>query len=301
MSKRGSSAKQQRIRDEEQTVSTKWQATKWLWQKLWLWPVVGTGATLLYGCGVGAMYGDQYSVAAVFDSTAIIWLVTKCLIWEETKAHKKKNNIRALILALGVIALVSSLIWIRHRSVSAHAAIVNDGTVVSHLTALSMQCETSFLPIAIAPHEKVAILLLRSKPEWFSQFNQQEKEFYWPTKGQAKMPKGEPNIIYKCAVANLAGPPVEDVSIPLNVTLGKRTFVNEIQFPMLGSQSASFYVMNQCPVTASVIIPDSATLKELEESTSREVPLRGAPPSSIRRILMFFPSFSKWADQPACD
>jgi hypothetical protein len=80
----------------------------------WRWDVVGIGSTLLYGFGVGAMYGNDYLVAAALYFLGVTWLTSKLLAWEETRVHPQKNGISVVILILAAAIFTSSLFWIRH-------------------------------------------------------------------------------------------------------------------------------------------------------------------------------------------
>jgi hypothetical protein len=116
------------------------------------------------------------------------------------------------------------------------------------------------------------------------------------------MPKDEARIAYKCAVASLEQA-VEDVTISLRIEFfDRQEFTTDIQFPLLSrDRPLVFYIINQCPSGASIIIPDTASLKLLQEQKLREVPLRGADPGSIGKLdVIFFPSGVKWTDKPDC-
>lgn len=87
----------------------------WLGEKLWRWEVVGILAPLLYGAGVSAMYGDNYTIAKSLYVAAVVLLTAKVLTWEETRAHKSRRSIGALSLVAAGSVLIASLAWIGHR------------------------------------------------------------------------------------------------------------------------------------------------------------------------------------------
>jgi hypothetical protein len=93
----------------------------WLLEKVWRWDLVAAGSTLLYGSGVGAMYADDYTIARTFYFVAIVWLTAKVVVWEETRAHKKRFGISIVVLLLAVAGLFLSDLWIRHRAQSMRA------------------------------------------------------------------------------------------------------------------------------------------------------------------------------------
>jgi len=200
-----------------------------------------------------------------------------------------------LLLALPI--LFSYLVWSR---------ATGESTVPppQPITALAMQCDIDYLPIVVIPHSEVAILLLNDKPEMVTQHNSEDRIFHWPSRELAIIPKDDPHIISKCVVADL-NQPLEDISIPLDIVAGKsnKRITTTIQFPLLGSQPVGFYIVNQCPATGSVVLPNTAKAKLLGEETMREIPLRGAPANSLGKIVFgtMFPSHAKWASNPVCD
>ncbi len=70
---------------------------------------------MVYAAGIGALYGDDYKVAATFFFAGIAWIVAKALSWEETRGHPNRGSISVLVLILGIVALGASFSWILHR------------------------------------------------------------------------------------------------------------------------------------------------------------------------------------------
>ena len=260
-------------------------------KKLKSWAVVGALILLSVTTGIGAMMSTHpwinghLWVADLCFTLAGLLFIFKWVIDEDVKTSKLKLGgcIAGVTVAIG-------LGWLNYYINIPSAPV----------TALVMQCQTDFLPIAVAPHAIVTILRLNSKPEFVTQSNNEETTFHWPTKEEATIPKDDPPIISKCRVASLAQV-LEDISITLDIGFGKKQIKTDIQFPLLNQGSAEFFMVNECPLQASVIIPDTARAKVLGEYSRREIPLHGADPSSIGKIVgPFFPSHAKWADDPDC-
>jgi hypothetical protein len=87
----------------------------WCLSKLWDWPVVSVVATLIYGFGVAALFGDEYIIAALLFSASIVSITAKAIFWEEARKQENKKQISAIILVFGGACLISSVLWIQHR------------------------------------------------------------------------------------------------------------------------------------------------------------------------------------------
>jgi len=167
--------------------------------------------------------------------------------------------------------------------------------------ALAMQCSMSLGPIVIPAHEKVGVMLLSAKPVFVIEENVLDHPIKWPTFREATIPKGKPPDTYECAVNSL-NQSVEDVAIPLQVTYGKEKEITvSMQSPLIAqNQTSVFHLVNQCPIPAAVVIPNVAKLKLLGDTTTRLVPLRGADPNSVGKMMFFFPSDIRWSSKPKC-
>jgi hypothetical protein len=81
---------------------------------LWRWDVVGAASLLLYGSGVGAMYGGQARIALALYAMSVVWLSAKTLTWEETKLHKARGVVSFLIVLFSAIVVSVSFEWINY-------------------------------------------------------------------------------------------------------------------------------------------------------------------------------------------
>jgi hypothetical protein len=91
------------------------EAIQFVAKTLWRWDIVAICSPLLYGFGVGAMYGDDYVIAAGLYLVSIVWLTAKAIVWEEIKGHSKRRGISILILILACLLFMASLEWVKHR------------------------------------------------------------------------------------------------------------------------------------------------------------------------------------------
>lgn len=110
----------------QQSAETEPMANPLLWvlQKLWSWPVVGAGASVVYGLGAAALFGDEYIAAAVLFCLGVIWVAAKTLAWEETAKHARRGTVSTIIIILAAAAIGGSLswVWYRHSSSSEMSA-----------------------------------------------------------------------------------------------------------------------------------------------------------------------------------
>ena len=92
-------------------VAFRWLAT------LWVWPVIGVGAPFLYGCGVGALFGDEYFLARVLFAIALLSLTAKTVSSEEIRRQESSRYIvAALILTIFLIPFALSAWWVSYRA-----------------------------------------------------------------------------------------------------------------------------------------------------------------------------------------
>lgn len=197
-----------------------------------------------------------------------------------------------------LVYAVAALMLIVAAHLMVNAKVQPADNVQSAMPFIAMQCEMGYLPITVAPHSEVTIFGLHEPPEFFVQQNNEDVAFRWPSKQQL-VKGGLGNSLYVCKVASLNGP-AENVLIPLTVTFGQKEVKTTMRFPLLDRGQAAIYVVNQCPVSASIIMPDTATVQSIGDSKPREVPLHGAWPSSVEKIMIFFASNVHWENNPKC-
>jgi hypothetical protein len=78
---------------------------------LWGWPVIGTGAGIVYGAGLVALSFDQFALAAILLMGPIVCLTVKALTSPELSSHRWSV---AKIL-VGSLLCVLSFLWVQSR------------------------------------------------------------------------------------------------------------------------------------------------------------------------------------------
>jgi chorismate mutase len=89
------------------------------WQKLWQWPVVGAIVLFVYGLGVAAMYGDQYTIANALYLVAVALLTVRALTWEETRQMKGRPLASVVIIIVSAALFWLSVDWTSSRALQA--------------------------------------------------------------------------------------------------------------------------------------------------------------------------------------
>lgn len=82
----------------------------------------------LYSFGVGAMYADDYLVAALLYFAGTAYLTAKILAWEDVTRHGARKGISLLVLLVAIVVFGLSLEWIKHRSNQVEAAKKDEPT-----------------------------------------------------------------------------------------------------------------------------------------------------------------------------
>ncbi len=102
----------------------------WCASNLWLWPAVLVTSPLLYGLGVGAMYGQQPIIAGFLYLLAIGLILAKAIT--ETRTHEKRIGVIVVILCLGTMLFATSLFWIQHTTPDWLRFLVDKKTTENH-------------------------------------------------------------------------------------------------------------------------------------------------------------------------
>jgi hypothetical protein len=78
-------------------------------RSLWGWPVIGTGAGIVYGAGLVALSFDQFHLAAILLVGAIVWVTAKALTSPELGSWSFAD------ILIGSLLCVLSLWWVQSR------------------------------------------------------------------------------------------------------------------------------------------------------------------------------------------
>jgi len=301
---------------------------RWIWEKLWRGEVVSGGSLLLYGLGAGAMYGNDYFIAAAFYFVALAWLTAKVVLWEETKRHEQRRVIRIMIIVLGIGFFGGSLLWIAHqrsihraelaRSEPKPAPKAADKEIVEqHETKDTVEPEVSrrrldrqgpqqqredvrlpqipaievslncsyggVLPLRVPPYTIGYIYHLnepRNKATHRSYFvevdNTEEGSVKsWPD--DARLPPATRPISYrKCVAMNHGQTNLLNVRFPFSVIYGVIGPQSEtVPYPIVinpldKGQAFTFFMFNECPNGAYVIVPRDGEAQIVGEQSKRE-------------------------------
>jgi hypothetical protein len=285
-----------------------WNSLEWIAEKLWEWPTTALGGTVIYAAGIGALYGDDYVIAAGLFFIGIAWIAGKAVSWEETRIHPHGRLIGVFFLLIGAALFISSLLWIRHRAREVAAKkTVSSQTLLP--VELSMSCSSTDLPVHIRQDNPIEIMWLNQrlthnrKGHEFTGFltleNDGSEDYSWPPEKSKRKDAHSALQAYRCTLQNTGPSNLAEILMAAKIYYGDnhdddfdpRYF--EIN-PLPAGGRYSFYIVNQCPVSATAIIGDSAVLRVVGESERRTVPVSLSGANPIGNILMFFPSNYLW-------
>jgi predicted PurR-regulated permease PerM len=85
--------------------------------------VVGAIVAIWFGTGVGAMYADQYLIAAALYAVSILLVIGKVITWEERKRQPRQvatvAAVFAMLMGVAVFLVLLSFINIRYKQTTA--------------------------------------------------------------------------------------------------------------------------------------------------------------------------------------
>jgi hypothetical protein len=125
---------------------------KYVCRQLWRWEVVGLLATAVFAAaGLGAIYGEQFTLAAVCFSTSIALIVFKTLSWSEVTRHPDRVWVSLLTVILGFFILGVALYWVQYRIVMRKNAVATSLTIAQPDRVLVKEDEKQSIPPVSSP------------------------------------------------------------------------------------------------------------------------------------------------------
>jgi hypothetical protein len=186
--------------------------------------------------------------------------------------------------------------------------------------ALLGECRMSSLPITVPPHNAIKLILINpvrfKTTSWGLDDipNDADQPTEWPPKEMMEKSRTIPPnygvFIYQCEISNLGQINLVNVAIRMKFWFGnagggeqKGGEENAVKYdtmlsPLLAGQSARFYAVNDCNVTAFGVLPNMAKVKVAGTTTWQEVPLDRKFQNPIEQVMMFFPSSVRWIGGP---
>lgn len=148
-----------------------------------------------------------------------------------------------------------------------------------------------------------------SKDKWVLhvETNALGQSLQWPSKTKMKKNAGVSRLAYRCDVTNHGPTNVLDVALQLKVWFGetggedKAVKICPILSPLDAGTKFTFYIINDCPVLATVALSDEASVRAAGESGRRVVHLNLPHRSPIDQIMMFVPSKKPWVVEQPCE
>jgi hypothetical protein len=139
---------------------------------------------------------------------------------------------------------------------------------------------------------------VNTKQSMFDIRNDGSKEQLWPDLKLINSIKFNPGANgYKCDVSNHAQTNLIDVAIQMSTNFNgekEPLIYTAIISPLDAGALVSFYIINECPVMASVTFPEVTAVQVLGEDKRRTVPLHWSHRNPIEQDMLFFPSKVSW-------
>ncbi|HEV2549850.1 MAG TPA: hypothetical protein VGU20_21240 [Stellaceae bacterium] len=198
------------------------------------------------------------------------------------------------------------------------AALVSEATHAPTGDQISLlsECRMSSLPISIPPHGVLHLVPLNSRRlkavKWglYDVHNDQGDAKAWPTEDQLNLAKQQhdPGVfVYRCDLSNHGRSNILNVAIPMRFWFGNEggeanaLHYSAVVSPLDAGETFVFYLVNDCPVHASGVVPDTARIKIGGESAWRDVPLNRTYKNPVEQIMMFFPTKVRWIGGEPCE
>jgi len=182
--------------------------------------------------------------------------------------------------------------------------------------AIFAECDISGMPITIPPHARLRLVPVNPRrmkaTQWGSYDvpNDTDKNQQWPSKkllDESAKKHDFGSFVYKCEVSNHSQVNVLDVAIPMRFWFGnKGGEENAIKFtriisPLDAGHSVVLYFVNDCPTSASGVLPDEASLLVVGETERRTTRLNLPHRNPTDPIMMWFPTTVRWISGEPCE
>jgi hypothetical protein len=183
--------------------------------------------------------------------------------------------------------------------------------------AVFAKCDMTSLPIEIPAHSFIRIVPVNKKGmksfNWGSReiSNDTDKAMQWPGRDKLLEASSEhdPGIfVYRCEISNHGEVNLLDVAIPIHFWFqgdaggdANATRFTPIITPLDVGHSFVLYIVNDCPVQASGVLQDFATVLVVGESKRRTTKLNVPNRDPSDQIMMWFPTKVRWVGSTLCE
>jgi hypothetical protein len=253
----------------------------------------------MFGAGIYSFFEQKnFFVAAAFTLIGI-----GGMSYSVYKNHYPTTNLPSLAAWIWVPLVVITAVFLIY-DIYARTSSRTQPPVSLAPTEIYMDCHQISLPIHIPPMMTAHIKAFNkkqygnTKQAMFDIRNDGSKEKLWPDSKLINSVKFNPGVFgYECDVANHAQSSLIDLAIQLTTNLDnvkEPLIYTAIISPLDAGTTFSFYLINECPATVSVISPDAATVQVFGEDKRRTIPLHWPHRNPIEQIMLFFPSKVAW-------
>lgn len=217
-------------------------------------------------------------------------------------------NFRVKLAVIGVVFTALSVVggWGIHAFAAGRAT--PSPPIALNPTEVYMECHMMPLPIHVPPGSTAHVKVFNkkeygnTKSSVYDVRNDGDKELLWPEEKLIKQVKFNPGVFgYSCELSNHAQVNLIDVAVRLSISYDNEKtpldyFV--VASPLDGGKAFPFYLVNECPVSVSVIAQGDVGVQVLGEDGRRTVPLHFPNRSPIQQIMILMPSKVRWTGDP---
>jgi hypothetical protein len=192
--------------------------------------------------------------------------------------------------------------------------------VVPAGASIFADCGITSLPIIIEPQSSIYLLALNEKRmrevnNWglYEIPNQLNKAVQWPAKTTIRQHLAVPlkekllagDFIYKCDFSNHGQVNVLNVFVELKIWFDNEGEQKAVKFtPVLSPIDAGkhfvFYVLNDCPIDASLAMPDTVGVMVAGDNTRQQIALNRPLRNPIEPLMQFLPTNKQWVREAPC-
>jgi hypothetical protein len=265
-----------------------------------------TGASFVFW---GDLWADGLGLLLI-GGTGVFWVRACSKRAAGTRRQQTRRRIQIVIasLASGAVFLFAVGKTVLHAR-----PLLYPSALLPAPTAIFVESQFVGLPVMIPAQSSLNVVpankrrMRTEKWGFFRPFNGDNAPKQWPdhrTIEAAKAKHDAALFAVRYDVSNAGDRTIVTVAIPLDINFGNEKPAiryHAIIAPLNAGQTFSFYVVNDCPESVSLIWQEETTAQVLGEESRRPIRLRRKYRSPIDQIAMLFPATTQLVGAGPCE